>query len=934
MQLHLINPLPPPSNSDVSKPGTGSNNISNTENKPDGSSNLPDKSATNQPSQEGPETPTSPANPSADSPKLDSQEYRNLSSTDLTLHSGYDNSDKTKLLTGDQPGNNKKYNAGVDQWTKQTNAISGSINALDFLKSNPIINAPEYNPNNNTFDLAVEQRNYILKHDQTINPNTQPYLQNYNFWYNYKISSTRDMDGINNSNINALAKAPQPAVLPSDLDNRVVSMDQSPLKFNMEALTYLVEHNEMGQNPEMFAWKLITLSDQVRLNKKSVVSDQIPIGQIDSKTTGLYLFENIPLGIQYIQFYTDDTGANNKVGTIKIYVVYGTSADDNNKQVFVTDLNPSNSHLKKNADYIKAIGDKSFAIRWSYGGYVNENDTANDGVNTTFGPHAQFIKQTAQEWNSLSPNFRNGRFNSYWNAPRNLQNVSTEGGTGWLVDRILTTSDEQAHPEKPQNTYSFIVATNKHVVDIARLAGSRGILTGFGSDPENYAFPSIIGASDTANRDQKAVNGEASWMANSGFDFFEWNHFSPKNDDYNQVASIPASIIDSQQTADKGIYDSQLLPFRSTDWKPVTNIDEPYIKNVPNAQFRLGQFDTTNTAFNFSDTSPTWLVKSRKNFVQSILYAPSVTVGHIAKNDSDEGNIYIGGGIHRESDAGNYTNELLGPDVILMKMNFSAQDLEARWPSLLTELHQSGSNQAKFFGNALNGNSRKATMKNGQEYIQPRTDERTTTYLAGYPGADSSEQVFNWYTAQTSATYSLNPDYSTGGFTNDRRSFLNQWSQTLWDKWYKEFAEGGSRNSPNFSALGYPSNLPISKLVSGPDLGMYQVTITGATSTYLSGEAVSPGFSGTMAIDANFNNWGIIYARTQTRGGLHTTVANFINQDPYARSNVLNVNNPNNGVRPDLRLELQAILKNPNAYLQIEPAAAPIYTLNLNPKML
>ncbi|PAK21038.1 hypothetical protein CJJ23_04190, partial [Mycoplasmopsis agassizii] len=92
-------------------------------------------------------------------------------------------------------------------------------------------------------------------------------------------------------------------------------------------------------------------------------------------------------------------------------------------------------------------------------------------------------------------------------------------------------------------------------------------------------------------------------------------------------------------------------------------------------------------------------------------------------------------------------------------------------------------------------------------------------------------------------------------------------------------------------------------------------TVLSATESLYSGDHANPGNSGSMVVDANFKNYGILYAFIPNLpGGARTSVHHLIQHDPYARSNVLE------NQRPNVRLELIEILKKKG-----------IKTLNLNP---
>ncbi|OYD27049.1 hypothetical protein EI74_0227 [Mycoplasma testudineum] len=538
--------------------------------------------------------PTPKPNPKPTQPPSDSASTsRNVvvtSSTNLKIHSGYDNSNLTTINEVANAEDNKRfsYTESADTtnftttWSAQKDSINGSLKDSDFLISNRKADSPEYNPNNNTFKTAKEQRDEIyLSTNGDVNPVGNVYVQNYNFWYNYKIQSTRSHSNLERTHIDSLAKAPQPIKLPDKFNSMIKQMDSTEgIKFNQESLKYLVTHNEMGQNPKMFAWKLITLSDEIRMNQKSIISDQIPETKIKDNEKTMRLFQNLPNGTKNIKFYTDEKGANNTTGVLKIYVVY---TDANNKEhVLEKDLTPDYAGLKRDVDYLAAIGDRSFVISYRYAGYFDSNDDYTDDKNTTFKPTYDTVKQYASDFNR-NPSALKSRIDSYYKYPKskNLKNVTNSGGTAWLVDRII---EDGQDPKTKQDVYSFIVATNKHVADISRYSGaniSGGRLNSDGSNP----FPSLsvfkgenAGRYDEQNRQR--LNAQVSWTNNSGFDTFMWSRFIESDQlKYENVKQIPFWEIEGGRARESGDYWNQMIYYdtlslnaKPSPWRPVTNI--------------------------------------------------------------------------------------------------------------------------------------------------------------------------------------------------------------------------------------------------------------------------------------------------------------------------------------------------------------------------
>ncbi|OYD27050.1 hypothetical protein EI74_0226 [Mycoplasma testudineum] len=314
-----------------------------------------------------------------------------------------------------------------------------------------------------------------------------------------------------------------------------------------------------------------------------------------------------------------------------------------------------------------------------------------------------------------------------------------------------------------------------------------------------------------------------------------------------------------------------------------------------------------------NENDPTWLTKSKKNFLDSIIYTPKVTIGHInraGKPDEFNSPMYSAG-LKREKDFGHVTNELFGLDLFLMKMSFKRTDLESMWPELIKILDSDASVQKEFFSHSLDG-SAPVIGDNDERFILPRTDERVNSYFAGYPSNKTVEPdglAFSWGNPETSGTSSMKPYYVVGGSNSDDLNYLDKFNKEYFKKYYSEYSEGGRFNGDLYNEKDLPSNFNHSKLVNNEKAGMWTSNSNAVTTTFLSGNPVTRGFSGSMVLDANFRNYGIVFAQgtasSEDAKGITrvTLVANFIQEDPYSKSQVDGI------TRPSVRLELENVLK-------------------------
>ncbi|PAK21718.1 hypothetical protein CJJ23_00015 [Mycoplasmopsis agassizii] len=853
--------------------------------------------------------------------------YVQVYETDLKKFQGYQI--KTTLHK-DQPtsheyiysiSGSRKTETRSNEWTVQNDSIKGRINEEDdFQKAIPNLDAPEWNPNQNKYTQAVKQRDELIKKGFEINPDSH-FEQSYNFWYNQKLITWRSLSVIaalkppKNMNLDKIASAPQLLKPTEEVKNSAVEMNSSEFKLNLNSLKYLVTHNEMGQNPKMFAWKLLTLSDDIRMNQKSVLSDHIYLNNVSEVEKTYKLFEKVDSDISDIMFYAENI--DNKTGTMTLYVTYKKGSENKS---FKIDLNKSNVDLKNDYDYIKHINDRTVSLSWSYGGYLSENDDWEDDKNDTWKNVKSNFDRNIESYKRFKNNsaLQKRYFSSYFGQNETSgikfnQTIKT-GGTAWVVDKIVDDT-------LPEGQHAFIIATNKHVLDIGMLSGtttSRYIMGYvFENDKlsaevklstwvryfnwyedkysnlneSNYEellkeFPDRLKLAKerleenkkVAQKNKRIFNKQNSWLRNSGFSSFTWNRY--ETDDYSKTDPISSRALSN-------ITDEQ--------WKQSPTYQR---QNMEVVGFQKPMFlDNNYTQLNATDQTPSWLTDTRKNFINSIIYMPQYTAGHIYRSSDEQGSVLLGGGMKREEVQFTYTYQLAGPDLVLLKMVFKDSDLKVAWPALYNTLQKSEEEQKAWF-NTLD--------------LDPRTDDRTNSYIAGYPGLQGENgRILSYRSSDVTATSSLRKSFVVSGVSNVvAQSFFRDWDQETWDKYYAPYDVGGRYNELN--SVVYPT----SKHISNPENGLYTTTAKTATESLYSGEKVNAGNSGSMVVDANFKNYAIVFSYLpELQGGDRTSAHHFVQHDPYARSNVLE------NERPNVRLELIEMLKKKN-----------IKTLNLNPK--
>ncbi|WP_027119551.1 DUF31 family putative serine protease [[Mycoplasma] testudinis] len=220
-----------------------------------------------------------------------------------------------------------------------------------------------------------------------------------------KIANNNSDDEVTNALLRNQTNIPPKPLKPLSELVELANSNNTPISFNRVVLDYLITHNEFGQSPSMFAWKLLTLSDEFRNNLLSVN------GQVLFKVSGNQTISNV-------LFYADDI--NDHTGVLDLYISY-----DLNKihQASRIQLNQTNSALKKDGDYLKYINERSFLITYDFVG-----------------------------WNQNTDN----HFNQTGSI--NYDNRKSATGTGWIVDEINDSSLEAGK-------VAFVVATNKHVLD-------------------------------------------------------------------------------------------------------------------------------------------------------------------------------------------------------------------------------------------------------------------------------------------------------------------------------------------------------------------------------------------------------------------------------------------------------------------------------------
>ncbi|PAK21040.1 hypothetical protein CJJ23_04200 [Mycoplasmopsis agassizii] len=453
-----------------------------------------------------PEVPVIPPSDTPTQPPKTSEPYVQKFETDLKKFQGYEiktevNSDlpiTNDYLFDSSTTVNSQRKSNV--WTTQNGSIKGKNNWRDFQRPIPELDAPEWNPNKNIFSSAKEQRDEILANNFKLNPN-QSFNQSYNFWYNQKIIANRNylnMAG-NGTNLDNVAEAPQPLKPEQAVKDRAVEMNQSDLKFDLNSLKHLVNNNEMGQNPKMFGWKLITLSDEIRLNKKSILSDHIFENDLKDFDKNLKLFQKVASDISNIKFYAD--AISNKTGTMTLYVTYKKGNED---KAFKIDLDKTNVDLKNDYDYIKFLNDRSVSLTWSYAGWFSENDDYQDDKNETWKIVKSRLDRNIKNWKTVPEKDKPNNLNKYFGTDEQGLNFSTSnrrsnptgvfasGGTAWVVDKIV---DDNL----PEGQHAFVMATNKHVLDIGKLAGTEIW----------YGYPGHQFSSNASN--PKVINKQSSW---------------------------------------------------------------------------------------------------------------------------------------------------------------------------------------------------------------------------------------------------------------------------------------------------------------------------------------------------------------------------------------------------------------------------------------
>ncbi|PAF54967.1 hypothetical protein [Mycoplasmopsis agassizii] len=925
-----------PDQPEKGKPPTGASPSDNPEEPPkngDPEKSKPPKTADPGAVNSKPPTDVTPPNPPVtgqpekpiNQPKPPDKPYVQVFETDLRKFQGYQIN--TQLHT-DQPEKNdyifdiysegsKKTATRSNEWSVQNEAVKGKLNNNDFLKAIPNLDAPEWNPNQNTYTMAKKQKDELLANGFNINSD-QNYDQSYNFWFNQKLIAHRSIEHLISASakvdIDKIAEAPLPLEPSEQVKKDAVAMENSELKFNLNSLKYLVTHNEMGQNPKMFAWKLLTLSDDIRLNKKTVLSDHIYLNNISEDEKSYKLFEKVDSDISDIMFYAEKV--DNKTGNMILYVSYKKNGSSKS---FKIELNKQNSELKSDYDFIKYVNDRSFSIAWKYAGWFDENDQYDDDKNDTWKNLHSIFKQRISGFKDVPESYKASKFSSYFGQSNTSgvkwTRLSGSGGTGWVVDKIID-------PSLPQGQHAFVVATNKHVIDIGQFAGTTTsrFFNGFTFENEHLSgevdlltyvkrFPWYNEKYASINKqnyqelfkdqpdkielikdriklneqaivtNRKIMNRQSSWLKNSGFTSFTWNRFEP--DDYTKTDPIDSKHIHNLTEAQKN-----QLPIRHQLPLDVVGFSGKLFK------------DNNYTELNATDESPSWLTDTRKNFINSIIYNPQFSAGHVYRASDEQGDSRLGGGLKREETNNYYTHQLLGPDLVLIKMIFKEEDLKKYWKALYEIVHKSEEEQKKWF--------------NGID-LNPYTDERVNSYMAGYPASgDENDRIFSYRTPEKAATSTLRERFLTQGVSeNISQTFFADWDEIAFKKYYAPYDLGGKFNEANIPVF------PASKIISNKENGLFSVTPRVATESLYSGDQVHPGNSGTMVIDANFKNYAIIFSYVPglVNGGAKSLAHHFVQQDPYARSNVLE------NQRPNVRLELIEMLKKKN-----------IKTLNLNPE--
>lgn len=840
-------------------------------------------------------------------------------------------------------GNEYNTNKKQHKWSPQEGAFQGINEIKDFFQIKSNLDEPDFNPNENKFTSAIKQRDDIFRSKGNLNLKWDNYQHNYNFFKNRKEIAARDAliimkhnftnpnDG-NGSNGDEFSRAPQPLKPPVELLNFA---DAKHSQLNLDSLKYLLQNNEIGQNAEMFAWKLITLSDEIRNNILSIMSDNIQYKNMTDREKNMYLFlvdETNP-NISNVEFFAKKI--DNISGVIELVIKYKENNIDVKSSLT---LNFDNIELKNDAYFIEYINNRSFQLDWGYLGYIQDDDP--DDPDTTW--DAYKYANGFERLKNLKPELREN--NSYLsevgsllgNPPRRGSNKINmikrwSGGTAWLVDRII---DEN---EKKSGNYSFIVATNKHVMDIAKYTGVQI----YGDDntyfpgvdsikvaqaylelvqenynehhpnakititSENYNqyltekekltyLEKVNSVQKIKERNKKTLFRQKYYLRNSGFSYFKWKHF--ETNDYSTLSPVSTQEINAGSHAIKNIQTKKQLTIDieahdvvNLTSHPVKNLDD-WMKNKQNVQIEP----------NFNYKEPTFLIESRKNFAKSLIYTPRFTLGHTIQKNDVQVMPELQPFFKREAQQGNWTSESMGPDMIFMKMTFNIEDLKKSWKWLYNLLMKDNIEEQK-----------QAFYKLVSQ--ESRTDDRVNSYLAGYPSL-GSDRVFSYRTPKNSVSFSARDrQFVLSGFGNNTKPVWRPWDQEYWEKHIEKYTQKGNEFD---LAINGELKWPYNKIISNPNNGIYERHIMNSTESFMSGDHANPGNSGSMIIDANLINYGIVFAFTEHEKELgKTRVAHFMQQDPYARSTFFKNEKPNFGK------DLQRELKRMN-----------INTLVLNPK--
>lgn len=801
--------------------------------------------------------------------------------------------------------NNTSSNNQV--WKPQNGAFSGRKSDADYYSANSEAIVPEYNPHNHVFNSANEQKQELIANNKIINPKTA-YKQSYNLFINEKQIAKRNFADLGQQSVDSLASMPQLLAPSDDLKNNI--QESTSVTLNNDALRYLVNNNNIGQNAKSFAWKLLTLSDQVRNNTSSIVSDHIE--NLTQLEQNLKLFNN-PKGltIENVKFYSAET--NNKTGIIDLYISFTESG---NPRKIHQVLNKQNIDLKNDYDFIKYINDRTFQLDFSYGGYYTESDDLQEGFKNAkknrLDPAYEWYKTHFKQYMSTNQTRKamtNSALSTY-SSWKGLSKIGGLGGTAWLVDRIMD-------PNLKSDEYAFVVATNRHVINAAHFLGV---------DDNDRAFPNSFSSFeitknldqyylDSVNEERKAknlelatkenwervltesqkgfyrskleqmekakeinrkrMNKQKSYIKNSGFINFEWKRFD--TNDFSTTDPVSSEAIRNGSVLTDAKYSKQITNGYASH--PIVNIHKDFLNKETDK-------------YNIDDNNPLWLQQSRQGYLDSVIYFPTFSAGHMANNNPIQTmQKEFAGRAFREQDYNTYTYNFAGLDLALVKMVFKAEDLKRDWKVLYELMQKPIEEQKAFFGKTL--------------AQKPRVDERTNSYIVGYPSAKQNEggsRVWSYRVVEKGATTSLRDSGLVfAGVGKDTLPAVIKFDQEYWDKYYAPYVAGGIFNK--LDEFNGSKSYPVDPDISNPQDGMYDLALLTATETYHSGDHANPGNSGSMVIDANFNNYGIVHAYIENWTiGSRTVVINFVTQDPYARSNII----PNS--QPNVRLETIALL--------------------------